>query len=61
MPLCPKCSAQMVRDCGHYFCLMCGKEVPAEVNPHPPEGLPSWPKQLNPRHEKHTHQEPEGE
>ena len=58
---CPKCTARMIWDCDHWLCLYCGQERPPEGNPKPPDGMAGWPKELNPRHEKHTHQEPEGE
>lgn len=51
---CPKCGARMVWDCDHWLCLYCGQERPPEGNPKPPDGMAGWPKELNPRHEKHT-------
>ena len=51
---CPKCGARMVWDCDHWLCLYCGQERPPERNPKPPDGMAGWPKELNPRHEKHT-------
>jgi ribosomal protein L37AE/L43A len=56
---CPKCGARMIREFDHWYCLYCGHETP-EGEPKPPYGMAGWPKELNPRHEKHTHP-PEGE
>jgi len=56
-PYCTRCHVRLVWDYDHFYCLHCGRETPPEVDPHPPDGMASWPTEMNPRHERHTHPE----